>query len=204
MSQSEKGLLSYDDGRPVTSAFFSVEKKLRSYLMRYLVREQDVEDTVQETFLRAYESELKSEIRCPKSFLFKIARNLALSELSRKTQSMMVLVEDLEALDYLEEEAMEDQLHFDQSLDALLRTIQTLPPKCQRVLLMRKVYGFSHKEIARRMDISVKTVERHLTKALERCQHLSQFDPENEFKREPAVPVVTQQDAGKYAVMREK
>jgi RNA polymerase sigma-70 factor (ECF subfamily) len=37
-------------------------------------------------------------------------------------------------------------------------------------MVMRKVFGLSHKEIARRMDISVRTVEKHLAKALQRCQ----------------------------------
>ncbi len=204
MSEIEKRPLPVNDGSLVTSTFFSVEKNLRTYLMRFLVRQQDIEDTVQETFLRAYESEQKVEIRCPKSFLFKIAKNLALSELSRKTHTMMVSVDDLEELEFLEEEAMVEQLHLRQSLNALMRTIQSLPPKCQRVVVMRKVYGFSHKEIARRMNISVKTVEKHLTKALERCQHVMDFSQVQESGRTPAAYPGQYQNTRPYVVMREK
>ncbi len=41
----------------ITSSFLAVKTGLTKYLMRYLVRRQDIEDIVQETFLRAYESE---------------------------------------------------------------------------------------------------------------------------------------------------
>ncbi|MDT8399813.1 MAG: RNA polymerase sigma factor [Pseudomonadales bacterium] len=156
----------------VTSTFFAVERHLKSYLTRFFIRPQDIEDTVQETFLRAYESEQKTNIHSPKSFLFKIAKNLALSELSRKCNSMTVAIDDMDDTEVLEEgKTLVDDLQVNQMLNSLAGVIGALPPKCQKVIVMRKVYGFSHKEIAKRLDISVKTVERHLTKALERCQN---------------------------------
>lgn len=159
------------DKLSITQAFYAVEQSLRTYLMRFLARQQDIEDTVQETFLRAYEAEKVTEIRAPKSFLFKVAKNLALSEIVRKTNKMMVTVGDLEELDVIDgRSSLEDDLEAEKYLKSLSRVVATLPPKCQTVLMLRKVYGFSHKEIARRMDISVKTVEKHLTKALHRCQ----------------------------------
>lgn len=170
----------------ITTAFYTVEQSLKSYLMRFLVRKQDVEDTVQETFLRAWEAEKTSEIRSPKSFLFKVAKNLALSEIARKTNRMMVTIGDLDELDVLvNRSSLEDELEQDKSVTALLGVIGTLPPKCQKVMLMRKVYGFSHKEIARRMDISVKTVEKHLTKALQRCHEAAPGGYGHE-RRDPA------------------
>ena len=63
-----------------------------------------------------------------------------------------------------------EEVETHQRLEMLRATIGTLPPRCQSVLVMRKVLGFSHKEIASRMDISVRTVEKHLAKALKRCQ----------------------------------
>lgn len=155
----------------ITAAFFAVEHSLKTYLMRFLARQQDIEDAVQETFIRAWEAEKCGEIHSPRSFLFKIAKNLALSELSRKTNRMMVSVGDFEELGVLETDStLEDALDVDKHLALLVEAIGKLPPKCQTVIMMRKVYGFSHKEIARRLDISVKTVEKHLTKALQRCQ----------------------------------
>jgi RNA polymerase sigma factor (sigma-70 family) len=161
----------------ITSAFLSLERGLKQYLMRFLVRPEDIEDAVQETFLRAYESERSGEIRSPDSFLFKVAKNLALSELSRKTNRMAVYMGDLEELNVIDYRLpLEETLDVQQKLFVVCKAIESLPPQCQRVFVMRKVFGFSHKEVARRLGISVRTVEKHLTKGLQRCQEFMRSD----------------------------
>lgn len=162
-----------DRGRTsaILAAFLSVEPMLRQYVMRFALREEDIDDILQEAFLRAYQSERTQVIRAPRSFLFRVARNVALNEIARKANRLMVLVGDSAALDVIDEgPSVERQLEIRRSFDALNAVIAALPPQCRRVLVMRKVFGLSHKEIARRMDISVRTVEKHLAKALERCQ----------------------------------
>jgi RNA polymerase sigma factor (sigma-70 family) len=152
-------------------AFQAVESRLRQYLFRFFVRREDVEDMVQETFLRAYESERTQKIRLPKAFLFRIARNLALSEIARKSNLLTICMGDLDDLEVMDSRiSPEADLEIDRQIDALCRIAESLPPQCRRVLVMRKVLGFSHQEIARRMNISARTVEKHLTKALQRCQ----------------------------------
>jgi RNA polymerase sigma-70 factor (ECF subfamily) len=155
----------------ITASFLSARAGLKQYLLRYLVRRQDVEDIVQETFLRAYESEKSQTIRSPRSFLFKVAKNLALNELDRKSAQLMSYVADMEALPLVDRQpSVEDDVEQQQKLAACTVVIASLSKQCQRALVMRKVFGFSHKEIARRMGISVRTVEKHLAKALQRCQ----------------------------------
>lgn len=62
----------------------------------------------------------------------------------------------------------------DQQLDAQtqLRTfeqsVSKLPRQCRKVFLLRKIYGWPHKKIARKLGISTSTVERHITIALTR------------------------------------
>jgi RNA polymerase sigma factor (sigma-70 family) len=155
----------------ITTAFQSAESALKQYLMRYFIRQQDIEDVVQETYLRAFESERSQVIRAPRAFLFKVAKNIALSELSRKRNQLMITMGDMGELDVIDgkpspEEAWELQTR----IASLGRLADSLPPQCRRVLVMRKVFGFSHKEIARHLNISARTVEKHLTKALQRCQ----------------------------------
>jgi RNA polymerase sigma-70 factor (ECF subfamily) len=155
------------------AAYQSVESSLRQYLLRFVVREQDVEDIVQETFLRAYHAGQSREIRSPRSFLFRVARNIALSELARKSSRLMVYMGDLRDLDVIDDRPTADQeVDMQRKLEALGAIIGALPPQCRRVLVMRKIFGFSHNEIARRLDISVRTVEKHLARGLQRCQDL--------------------------------
>ncbi len=165
-----------DDPEGITSSFLSLRTGLHKFLVRFLVRRQDVEDIVQETFLRAYESERHQKIDFPKSFLFTVARNLALSEIDRKSTRVTSYVSDLQDLNIAGEQNVEDNVDAQQKLAAVLEIVAALPPQCQRVVIMKKMLGFSHQEIGRRLDISVRTVEKHLAKALQRCQDSRQAE----------------------------
>ncbi len=150
---------------------------LTKYLMRFLVRRQDIEDIVQETFLRAYESERRQPIDFPKSFLFTVAKNLALSQIDKKATRLMSYVGDLQDLDVTDRHCVEDDVDAQQKLAVLMKVVAALPPQCQRVVVMKKMLGFSHDEIGGRLGISVRTVEKHLAKALQRCQDSREAEP---------------------------
>lgn len=155
----------------ITASFAAVESALKQYLLRFFVRNQDIEDVLQETFLRAWESEQSQTIHSPRSFLFKVAKNIALSEINRKATQLTCYMGDLEELNVLDSTpSAEEGLDTHRNLEALSGLVESLPPQCRRVLVMRKVLGFSHKEIARNLNISTRTVEKHLTRGLQRCQ----------------------------------
>jgi RNA polymerase sigma-70 factor (ECF subfamily) len=174
-----------DSGTPdITSVFLNLESGLRQFLMRFFVRRQDIEDAVQETFLRIYESAQKQEIRSPRAFIFKVAENLALSEITRKSSQLMDYVGDMEELGVLEDrQSMIKDLIVQEKLSFISKAIDSLPPQCRRVVVMRKVFGFSHKEIAARLHISNKTVENHLTRGLQRCQEVLSSDDNRHLVR---------------------
>jgi RNA polymerase sigma factor (sigma-70 family) len=184
-----------DDPEGITSSFLSLRAGLHKFLMRFLVRRQDIEDIVQETFLRAYESERQQKIDFPKSFLFTVAKNIALSEIDRKSTRVTSYLGDLQDLNLAGEQCVEDNVDAQQKLAAVLEIVAALPPQCQRVVIMKKMLGFSHQEIGRRLDISVRTVEKHLAKALQRCQDSRQAD------RVPP-PDITKQDVAKPEIAK--
>ena len=154
----------------VHDAFLKNEAVLRRFISRFFRSIQDVEDIAQETFLRAYSAEKRLEIEQPKAFLFKIAKNIALNQLSRKSGQITDYLEDLGGSDVLMGEgSIEDEVATHQMLGLHCEAVALLAPNCRRVYLMRKVYGMSHKEIAGRMEIAVSTVEKHLMKGIAEC-----------------------------------
>ena len=157
-------------GKNVLCAFQKHQLALKRFISRYLHNAQDIEDVTQEAFLRAYKAEQTTEVRQPKSFLFRIAKNVAISELRSKSRQITDYIEDQSSEDVLLGEwSTEDEVMAQQNLGIHCEAVASLPPKCRRVYLMRKVYGMSHKEISERLDIATSTVEKHLLKGVEGC-----------------------------------
>lgn len=158
--------------RGVLAAFVKVESELKRYLLRFLISKEDVEDVLQETFIRASEAENKTNIQSPKAFLYKVAKNLALSEVSKKSKQIITCIEDFDALEVLDNKScLEAQLEAKQELEAFYQAVvEVLPPVCRRVFLLRKAFGYSHKEIAGHLGISVSTVEKHLMKGMRKYE----------------------------------
>ena len=189
-------------GTSIITAFLGLESLLKKYLRRYLARQQDIDDVVQDVFVRAFEAEQKQEIRSPKSYLFKIAKHMALNETRRKSHQLMVYMGDMADLDVIDSKPYGDEaLALEQRLTTLNKLIADLPPQCQRVLVLRKIYGFSHKEVADRLNISVKTVEKHLTKGLQRCQE-SEIRNDEKTNEQLSNPSVNKGNNKRVATMR--
>ena len=167
-----KHLQSKSTNSGILGVFLSLESDLKQYLLRFLVSKEDIEDVLQEVYIRSAKVEKASAIRSPKAFLFKVAKNLALSELSRKSNRITSYIEDYERWEVLDNRScLERNEIARQELNAFYRNVmQALPPKCQQVFILRKAYGLSHKEIARKLDISVSTVEKHLIKGVKRYE----------------------------------
>jgi RNA polymerase sigma factor (sigma-70 family) len=157
-------------GTPVCEAYAHHESSLKRFIGRFLRNAPDIEDIAQEAFLRAYTAERTRPIEQPKSFLFRIAKHVALSQLTRKARQITDYIEDsgTSAVIQLESSA-EDEISARQMLGLHCEAVALLSPQCRHAYLLRKVHGFSHKEIAAHLGIAVSTVEKHLIKAVEQC-----------------------------------
>ena len=151
-----------------------VYRELKSSLMRfayrYYKRPQDIEDVVQEAFVKVCEAQGKRQIEHPQAYMYQTVRNVAARQWRKKIHKLTDTVGDMDLETLLESTpTLEEQFESRQKLDLFCRAVRELPVKCQRVFILCRVYGLSHKQIAEHMDISVKTVEAHMHKAVVRC-----------------------------------
>ena len=148
------------------------ESVLRACLYRYTRNSSDVEELLQETYARLLTAGASDEpeVRSVRAFSLTVARNVAFDWLRHKQVVPIELVADMEAMDILDERDQIDAIvNSHQELMMLVKVVQELPERCRQVFTLRKVYGYSQKEIAARMNISENTVEQQLIKAARHC-----------------------------------
>lgn len=151
-------------------AFSSNESILRKYLRRFSSNSHDIEDITQETVLRALRAEKSTEIREPRAFLFGIARNVARKHLDRQSKSIIDFVEDYAPDKYDRNiPSLEDEIEARERMVLFAEAVATLPSQCQKVFVLKKVYGYSHQEISKKLGISISTTEKHVASGLRRC-----------------------------------
>jgi len=157
----------------ILEAYLENETALKRFLRRFIKSREGADDLAQEAFLRAFAAESEHLIASPKAFLFKVARNLALNELARQSSAATEPLGDFEGQEVLEDSsqaAVDDAVDGRERIRMLARAIAALPPQCAKVFILRKMQGLSQKEIAARLDISVRTVENHVALGLVRCR----------------------------------
>lgn len=164
----------------------------KSYLVRIVsmvLGSPDVEDIVQETFLRSYEAHNKSEIRHPRAYMLKTATNLALNWKAGADWRLTDSIGNFpESAVLSNRESTEDRVSLEQKLLLFCRAAQRMPLQCRRAYILKKVYGLRRKEIARYMGLSEKTVQHHIAKGTMLCAeyartHGTQFTANDSARR---------------------
>lgn len=154
----------------VFAVFLDNESILRAFLRRISPSSFDIDDITQETIMRALQAEKQREIEQPRAYLFSIARNVVKDALDRKSRSIIDFIEDFGDENVLSDEPLvDDQVDSRQRMTLFLEAVATLPEQCQQVFVLKKVYGYSHQEISKRLGISISTTEKHVAAGLKRC-----------------------------------
>ena len=144
---------------------------LQKYLRKFTAGAEDIEDLVQETFVRICALPPTQIIDSPRALLFRIARNLAVDRARQKIARATDAVADFEPLNVYSEEAEPDQqVDGRRRFESFCAAVESLPPLCRRVFVLRKVHQLSHAEIAQVLGVSHSTIEKHVAKGLVRCR----------------------------------
>ena len=155
----------------ISKAFMEQQRPLKAFISRFIRGPQDIDDIAQETFVRAFLAEQKGDIQHPKAYIYRVARNLAFETLTKKSTQLTSYIEDSCDQSLLESgEDIENKVIVMEKFDRVKIAIAEMPPQCQRVFIMHKVYGFKYREISQQLGISVSTVEKHMMTGLKKCR----------------------------------
>jgi RNA polymerase sigma-70 factor (ECF subfamily) len=147
------------------------DSQLKSYLRGSFPTVRDIDDVVQESYLRIWRARLGQPIRSAKSFLFQIARNLAVDTVRRNGISPEIPCPDLDVLLVTEDRpGIADTVCTNEELDLLAQAIQSLPTRCREVMILRQIKGRSQKEIAFALSLSELSVQTYVVRGLRRME----------------------------------
>ncbi|MGH3022442.1 MAG: sigma-70 family RNA polymerase sigma factor [Gaiellaceae bacterium] len=144
-------------------------RELQAHAYRIVRSHEESEDLMQETFLRAWRMRESFEGRSSfRAWLYRIATNASLSALERRSRRAQGdergLIDEVASTDA----EPEDELVSKETVElAFLAAVQHLPPRQRSVLVVRDVIGWSAKETAELLDMSVASVNSALQRARE-------------------------------------
>lgn len=143
------------------------EPALRNWLQRRLSVRQDADDVVQETYAILASMADVSHVRQPRAYVYSVAQSVVLQQLRR---AQVVSIEAVAEIDHVaicgDEVCPERTASSRQELARIGALIDGLPDKCREAFVLRRVEGYSQREIAQRMQISENTVEKHICKGI--------------------------------------
>lgn len=175
MNPSEKIILDAlkrSDTKVYKELFSKYSKSLFYYACKF-VSDDVARDMVQDVFMVLWTQRNSLSISTSlNNYLFGVTRNKCLKQIREQSaRGNESVLSEKEALYY---ETNSDSIHsiIEQELsDKYQQALQQLPPKCLEVFLMSRQQELRNKEIAAKLDISEKAVEKHISKAL---KHLRQ------------------------------
>jgi RNA polymerase sigma-70 factor (family 1) len=121
------------------------------------------EDIVQNVFVTVWSN--KKNINTSfsiKSYLYKSVYNEFINQYRKNKPVFFLEKKYLESVDLVVENTYEN---LDELLQLMDKEINELPPKCRKIFLLNKKEGLTHIEISEHLNISIKTIEGHMTRA---------------------------------------
>lgn len=147
------------------------ESSLKAYLRGSFPTVRDVDDVVQESFLRVWKARAARPINSARAFLFKVARHVALDLVRRSQVSPLIEARDLDSLPVLDGgTGVAETASNQERIRLLADAIDSLPARCRSVVIMRKIECLPQREVADRLGLAEKTVEAHLARGVVRCE----------------------------------
>ena len=147
------------------------EPTLRAYLQQRFPKLDDVDDIVQESYLKLLRSRMEGQfLHCTRSMLFVVARNLSIDRLRRQRRAPFTPLAFEQSNGVADETVgVAEAACRDQELGLLAEAVDSLPPRCREVLRLRKIHGLSHREIASRLNLSERMVNFEVGNGIRLC-----------------------------------
>ena len=161
------------DAHPLTTAYLAQREAMARFFRARLGAEGDVEDLLQDLYLKVVALDARTEVRDPRAYLYRLASNLMMDRwrserrAAARDGAWRIVAHDTEgAEDRVDAPSAEAVVAGRQRLAGLQAALARLPDRTQTVFRLHKFDGLSYAEVAAKLEISRSSVEKHMMDAL--------------------------------------
>lgn len=160
------------DEQALHALFVIYFPRLNDFAARIISDPETSQDITQDVFVKVWEKRDQIEAQNIESFLYRLIRNscidyikqLKVIDNKKNEWGEQIKFEELYHIDFIRDEPF--ILIQNELKDEIERTINSLPDRCREVFTLSRVEGLKNREIAEKLNINIKNVERHLSRAM--------------------------------------
>jgi len=139
---------------------------LCNFALKYTKNKEASEEVVQEVFYKIWEKRSFIDVQISvKSYLYISVRNKCLQQINHN-KIVKIYEKYIDKQERNEFASPHENLVYEETVTIFNEALNTLPNKCTTIFKMSRFEGLKYKEIADKLEISIKTVEANITRAL--------------------------------------
>lgn len=138
------------------------EAGVRAWLGRARIAPEDIDEVIQDAYCRLAQLDTIDHIDRPDAYFFSVARNLLVRRLKRARIVPIETIAEIEAFNDELRPSPERQVGDRIDYARMLAFMDALPRRCGTIVRLRKIEGWSQKEIAAHLGITEKAVEKQI------------------------------------------
>lgn len=147
-------------------------RRLVFYAYRIVKEKEAAENIIQDVFINLWErrEKLPSDLKL-EPYLYRAVKNRCINHIKSSA-----LFEKNDNPDLFKSESPNNIAEFNEIKESYNKAVNKLPSACKTIFLMNRIDGFTYKEISLKLNISQKTVETQMSRALKFIRkHLEKF-----------------------------
>ena len=158
-----------DDMFAFDALYKKYSKKLFQFAFSIIKSKEETENILQEVFLKLWENRNSVEKDASvKSYIFSIAYNSSITSIRKKIKEIQFIeyLKSLQKIHKEDEDSVNVKFEFKELTTQLHNIVNQLPDRQKEVYLLHREFGLKSRDIAEKLNISVNTIENHMSRAL--------------------------------------